>query len=178
MNLTRTLARLSVSLVTALLVLILVPLFFESSLIFELSIGAGFVASIVFLLSYNFGKDLNLTRLLTGFLIGSTVYVFGTTVLMNIDRSRSFYVLVWSHNGNSEKEIVGLVTQQFGGAEIYGLRQRLSEQVSRGLLIEKRGEYSLTTLGNLTLCTSRILAKVFSLKAFQQIELETIKNES
>ena len=166
------------SVVTALLTLIIIPLFFQSSLIFELSIWAGFSACAVFLLSYNFGRTLNLTRFLAGFLIGLTVYIFGTTILMNIDRSRSFYVLVWSQKSSSEREIAELVTQQFGGAEILGLRQRLTEQVSRGLLIEKGGNYSLTTLGNLTLGISRTLAEIFSLNEFQRVDFETKKNES
>jgi hypothetical protein len=172
MNPTRTLARATISLSTALLTLILVPKFFESTLTFELSIGAGIVAIGSFVLLYNFGRDINITKLLAGLLIGLTIYVFGTTVLMNIDRSRSFYVLVWSENVKSEEEIADLVTQQFGGVEISELHQRLLEQVKRGLLVEDQGKYSLTKLGNVTLSTSRILAKIFSLKAFQQIESE------
>jgi hypothetical protein len=86
--------------------------------------------------------------------------------LLNIDRSRSFYVLSWVANGdikeNSNKLIV--LAKSDEARDVSATLLRLNENKSRGLIEKKSETYELTWQGRLMLRSSNTLAWIFALK--------------
>lgn len=93
------------------------------------------------------------------------IFVLPNTVV-NIDRSRSFYVLSWVKNGDVfSNKAGGLVVQAKSpeGINAEGIQQRLEEQISRGLVKRQGESYYLTKKGNLTLWIANIIANFYDL---------------
>jgi hypothetical protein len=66
--------------------------------------------------------------------------------LLNVDRSRSLYVLNWVHEGQIQKvngEFVVNVTSP-EGSDLSGVELRLDEQIQRGLVINSGSKYKLS----------------------------------
>lgn len=95
--------------------------------------------------------------------------MFSTLVLpyslLNVDRSRSFYVLSWVEQGrvSVENGQIILKVQSTESADIAGVDLRLMEQEQRGLIQESNGIYKVTNMGKLTLMVANHLAKIFNL---------------
>lgn len=85
--------------------------------------------------------------------------------LLNVDRSRSFYVLSWVDQGRVfvENGQIILEVKSAESADIAGVDLRLKEQDQRGLIREGNGIYKVTNTGKLTLWIANLLAKVFNL---------------
>lgn len=85
--------------------------------------------------------------------------------LLNVDRSRSFYVLSWVDQGRVtvENGQIILEVKSKESADIAGVDLRLKEQAERGLIREGNGVYKVTNLGKLTLRIANLLAKLFNL---------------
>ena len=86
--------------------------------------------------------------------------------LVNVDRSRSFYILSWvSHNEvDCASEVVSLNSVQSQEAKnINGIDQRIKEQISRGLIKKIDRKCELTSLGYIYLDVAKILANIFNL---------------
>jgi len=109
----------------------------------------------------------------TGMIASLLVFIFGTLFLMNIDRSKSFYVLIWCDQPRNFKSITKLSFEQLGGIEYGGLQMRLNEQMSRGLIARTGKTYHLTNEGKLVLNSADSLASIFKLSGFKAIEKET-----
>ena len=86
--------------------------------------------------------------------------------LLNIDRSRSFYVLSWVENGdikiNANKLVVSAKSEESRDTQATLLR--LNENESRGLIEKKSETFQLTWQGRLMLRSSNTLAWIFDLK--------------
>ena len=89
--------------------------------------------------------------------------------LLNVDRSRSFYVLSWVDQGDvsikNGQTVVKVESTE--AADIAGVELRLKEQQQRGLIQEANGVYKVTNMGKLTLGTANLLAKIFNLKNWE-----------
>ncbi len=94
-------------------------------------------------------------------------YIFGTTMLMNIDRSRSVYVLKWVSSCSSTKitqDLACIIKSDQNKSEIF---QRIEEQETRGLLIKSGQTYTLSLTGKAVLLLSEKLSIVFYLEGYK-----------
>ena len=139
-------------------------LLFESILIS--SIASVVITSIGFSIKWgSFSSDMFLSILLSFLLIITPSFL----VLMNIDRSRSFYVLVWATTPSSAQEIEKQSIIAFGSAEKFGILMRLKEQEKRGLIKQDEGFYSLTSAGRWMVTTADLLASLYRLDNYNHV---------
>jgi len=92
------------------------------------------------------------------------------TLFLNIDRSRSFYVLAWVSNGQVEN-VAGKVKVSSPSVEALNQKAakiRIEEAQSRGLLDIENNQYRLTLVGELLLSSSNILANLFELEQWKE----------
>jgi predicted transcriptional regulator len=88
---------------------------------------------------------------------------------MNIDRSRSFYVLSWVGNGdiqisNGQLNLSKVISDE--KLNISAIKERIGEQVDRSL-IERRGTtYILTQKGKVMLSIANRLASFYHLEGW------------
>ncbi len=89
--------------------------------------------------------------------------------LLNVDRSRSFYVLSWVDQGEVSIENGQIVVnvESAEATDTSGVELRLKEQQQRGLIQEANGSYKLTNMGKFTLKIANLLAKIFNLKNWE-----------
>jgi hypothetical protein len=93
----------------------------------------------------------------------------GQFTLLNIERSRSFYVIAWVAEGKVNSTTSGVITQgvqSFEALNPAAVSQRVIENKDRGLFIVKGGKYQLTTLGQAFLKLSNFLAKNYRLRGW------------
>ena len=105
-------------------------------------------------------------------LTASLLFIFASTsTLVNIDRSRSFYVISWVgqdlvkiKNGNFTYDKVRS-EEKILSAQI---NLRLNEQVQRGLMKIESNQVKLTRQGKLYLNIAEILSHVYELRGWQE----------
>lgn len=122
-------------------------------------------------------SDASSWRWVLTMLLGATTFLvflqFSLGVPLNIDRSRSFHVLLWVSELQpiDEAALLSTVQENLGRDDAEGVVLRLSEHVQRGLIIAKDGEYELSLPGQCIVTTSNWLADVFSLTGWQASSL-------
>jgi hypothetical protein len=86
--------------------------------------------------------------------------------LVNVDRSRSFYVLSWVENGSFYSSDAGIQfrVESTEALDVRGVEQRVKEQLDRGLIEKSNGQFHLTPSGRFMLKISNLLAQVFQLE--------------
>ena len=89
--------------------------------------------------------------------------------LLNVDRSRSFYVLSWVDQGEVSIENGQIVVnvESTEATDTSGVELRLKEQQQRGLIQEANGRYKVTNMGKFILKIANLLAKIFNLKNWE-----------
>ena len=89
--------------------------------------------------------------------------------LLNIDRSRSLYVLNWVNLGQLNSVNGELVVDVASpeSSDLPGVQLRLGEQIKRGLVIDSGGEYELSKSGRFVLRIAEFLSSVFNLSNWQ-----------
>lgn len=90
--------------------------------------------------------------------------------LLNVDRSRSLYILNWV-NQKQLKNVGGELVVNVKspeGSDLSGVELRLDEQIQRGLVIYSGGEYKLSRSGRFVLQVAEILASSFNLSNWQR----------
>jgi len=140
----------------------------QSSLIFDQLLLCGFVTLLLLFAEKRYGKN----KLLSNFEIFLLVVVItfaSQSVFLNIDRSRSFYVLSWIQNNhltyvNREIDLSRVKSQE--KANESAIRDRINEQLSRGYLIESQSGVQLSKRGLLALTASNHLAELFNLNGW------------
>ena len=88
------------------------------------------------------------------------------TVLLNIDRSRSFYVLSWVANGQistASKENTFKIRSP-ESLNVAGVYQRIEENKARGFIVQNYDSYELTRTGEIFLFVTNFVADVYRLK--------------
>jgi hypothetical protein len=102
------------------------------------------------------------TKILIMTLIFYFIYSF---LLVNIDRSRSFYVLSWVKLYQISSDLPHNLNQIKSSEAINrsAISQRLAEQKTRGLIKEEGGYLKLTNIGNFLFSISNLFAKIFNL---------------
>ena len=86
--------------------------------------------------------------------------------LVNIDRSRSFYVLSWVNLNKVQIESGELILSVNSSESVdkRGVLLRLNEQEQRGLVSEMEGAYQVTRYGKFLLRIANLLAHLFHLE--------------
>lgn len=92
--------------------------------------------------------------------------------ILNIDRSRSFYVLSWVKNKSisTEENRLLINIQSAEGRNRRAVIQRITEASSRGLLHRTSEEIELTTLGEILFFGSNQIANIFNLSGWFENE--------
>jgi hypothetical protein len=102
-----------------------------------------------------------------GFLVSLLVL---SNSLLNIDRSRSFYVLSWVDQ-EKVSSIDGVIEESISSTEandLNSLEMRIMEHEERGLIKNENGKYYLTFGGGVMLSLSNFLAQIFNLENWQK----------
>ena len=97
------------------------------------------------------------------------MFIIGPNTLLNIDRSRSFYVLSWvnSHSikiGSNDELIINVKSPEKSNS--IAIRERLQEQTERGLIHSNGNKYELTWKGKMAYQIAEVLAKFFALQGW------------
>ena len=105
------------------------------------------------------GRELAIT------LIVFTLLSFTT---LNIDRSRTFYLLKWvSIAGEAGTSTTDMAKKyNFSGQDIIDIRQRVEEQTESRSIVEVDGKLKLTLLGKLIVNTSTFIANFANLSGY------------
>ena len=127
--------------------------------------GLGFLIYLISFMLENRVSALLRSRELAIIVLTFTLLSFFT---LNIDRSRSFFLLKWvsesSESGTTLQEIS--VSQNFSVKDIEDFKQRIEEQKESGTLKEENGQVKVTALGSAIVSVSRFIAKAVSLNGF------------
>jgi len=100
--------------------------------------------------------------------VSSTVLV-QTQTLLNIDRSRSYFILEWIECSPSNELFLveNKVASIFGSGEIRAFNLRLVEQEARGVIAREGGNVNLTRFGSFLFRFSEMSAGVFNLSGWE-----------
>lgn len=116
-------------------------------------------------------KKLNYENFLLMFLVSLMFFISHQMVLLNIDRSRSYYVIGWVHAGN-----VGVKNDLYTYDDVVSFEKknieasdmRIREQIDRGVMVKIGDSVKLTFTGAAMYQTAEILSKVFSLENWKE----------
>jgi hypothetical protein len=136
---------------------------FENTLVFEKITLSLLTVSLILVI---FGK-LNYKRLT--FLL--LIYITMILLIVNIDRSKSFYLLYWVKNNeikivNSEISADSKSKDFFKEISEKDFLSRIKEHESRGLVMQNRGILYLTPPGEFLVSTSNFLSKILKLSGW------------
>ncbi len=104
-------------------------------------------------------------------LISLIVFLILSTLLLNIDRSRSVFLLKWtkevgiSHSVSAESIIR---YKHFPLSDLSPISQRLNEQSQLGTLNKSGSHYSLTLVGRLIVRLAEVVSRVASLNGYKE----------
>ena len=115
--------------------------------------------------STNQRKNIVLVNLLAAVCFWS----FSQSTLLNIDRSRSFYILSWvSHNeiriNNGQLDLTLIKSQE--KLNQAGIEQRYYEQIDRGYISNSHKTIKLTKKGTLIFEMSKLLSRIYHLNGW------------
>ncbi len=152
-----------------LIALLLVRNFLPSGKLFEQVLLTSFLSCIGILIlgKINNRSFIPYTEFIAWVLFASVFFSFAaSSALLNVDRSRSFYVLGWVDNGSisgspSRPNLENVRSEE--RTDLNAIAVRLQEQSQRGIIEYRNGEFSLSLTGNLLIFSSNLLAKLFKL---------------
>jgi hypothetical protein len=97
------------------------------------------------------------------------LYITFWTILGNVDRSRSVYVLSWVGNNLVQIKPTGYdlkLVNSYAAKDFVGIEMRLQEHIDRNLIKSNDSEVSLTIYGSALLEFIKLSANVFNLHGF------------
>jgi hypothetical protein len=152
-----------------LILIILIRKYTNSTLLFEqIWISTAFSFAILQIGNKLKGLRLDLVYLVLIAVVSGSLL---SHTLLNIDRSRSFYVLSWIDEGNLEILDGKITLKQKVSSEmdnLEALELRIHEAESRGLAtVPPTGQAKLTFLGKALVETSELIASVFELNMWR-----------
>jgi hypothetical protein len=139
-----------------------------NGLLFEQIFGAGLSSMLVIFCIYKFKSERKIWVILLltlGFLITAQ------DTILNIDRSRSFYLLSWVERGTVKVNEQGIDLTLIKSNEkinLVEIQVRLLEQEQRHLIKMGASSYQLTDRGKILNFGVKILSKVFSLDNWER----------
>ena len=141
----------------------LLQIYFVNSLVFE-KVTVSSIILIALLIAI---KKINYQRI-TIILI---IYICLTQLFVNIDRSKSFYILHWIKNNEIDYNLTNLafldkLPEIKSRTNEFDFSQRVQEHKIRGLVTQNGNKISLTNSGKFILKISELCAKYFRLKGW------------
>ena len=137
-----------------------------NSLLFEQILIATFCGGLCTYLAIRFWAQKNI-NLYPYVLVGSLVFLIGAQdTVLNIDRSRSFYLLGWVSQDSVRYKDGELDLSAVKSTEKFSIPEisvRLNEQISRGLVFIDSNKVTLTSSGKFMLRLANGLGKIFVL---------------
>jgi hypothetical protein len=130
-------------------------------------------AWVIYFLRIKRGYKLDIfTASLSSILIALLFFTINQFVLVNVDRSRSFYVIAWAKEGKlcyDEKKLVLKDIKSFEVLNTYAIDQRVSEQVHRGILSRTTPSNCLKTtqVGNIYFAVAESVSSFFNLQGWR-----------
>ena len=107
-------------------------------------------------------------------LISLIFFTITSLPLVNVDRSRSIYVLSWINEGKIKinNNVIDLAqVESKEKLNIDGVRQRINEQTERGLVIQDGNRLELSKSGQVIIIISKYVAKIFNLNGWEKNNL-------
>lgn len=164
--------------ISVIFLLVIRQLGIGNSLLFEQVFVASFMGPVCLLFIYKISPRFQGLKQIApceiGYLLIIAVLSFQLIVpssILNIDRSRSFYVLSWVKDGNVHIKDNGLVltgVKSHEALDVDAIDSRLNEQISRGLINKLNGDYELTLRGSLMVKIADILSILFKLQGWNE----------
>lgn len=154
----------------ALCLLFITRRFLDTSLLFEeINLVSALSTLFVLLLRNNFKSFPGIRKCKEGLIIFLAVSFLINALLLNIDRSRSFYVLSWVANGQisvlpDENDFKIKSLESLNASGVY---QRVEENKARGFITIKGDEYALTFAGKVFLDFTNLIATTYKLKNWE-----------
>jgi hypothetical protein len=95
------------------------------------------------------------------------------TIFLNIDRSRSFYVISWirTYQVVDSKELDLTEIKSTEAKNVIAVEQRIKEGISRGVIKESNDKFELTLVGEILYRFSDSTAKLFKLNGWFENKL-------
>lgn len=134
------------------------------------------IISIIIILSYavinRVVLRMNFEKLVAIVCLGLFLTFLNQAFVLNVDRSRTTYVLAWIDKGFVSTTLAGEI--QVNGVSspenqnVEGSVQRIKENIERGLVKVEGERVSLTTAGNLLLKIIQITADLFRLEGWHK----------
>ena len=129
-----------------------------------------FAPAIFILIIRNFLSKLNWDIFLFCLISTISLSLLTSTVLLNVDRSRSFYVLSWI-----ERDLITIDHGKINLSKVKSLEkldesainQRIYEQKARGFVYFQNGRPKLSLLGHILYRVSNLLANFFTLNSWK-----------
>ena len=123
----------------------------------------------VFSLKYSLFKGLLSYSAWTLLVSALIMMITGPNIVLNIDRSRSFYVLSWIDEGKVQLGKNGVRLDAINSPEkqnVDSIRERIEEHTARGLVGLNNNKYFLTERGKFTLLIANKVATFYNLEAW------------
>ena len=140
----------------------------------QMLFSASITGAIFFALSrvtWRFGKSFGFKLIAIGTL---TFILSAQGTLLNIDRSRSLYILSWAHHHRIDVENELILLNRVKSLEARvpsAISQRIDEHVERGLMVNNGQQVLLTSRGEMYFKVADTLANIFQLNGWKQNKL-------
>jgi hypothetical protein len=127
-----------------------------------------FVAALVYVLSQIQSNKFNLILRGRELAIVLTVFTLLSFAILNIDRSRSFYLIKWVSISGDSGISTEDIAKRYGlsGRDFSDLGQRVEEQKESGSIVENDGKLHLTLLGKFVANVSTLIANFANLSGY------------
>lgn len=104
-------------------------------------------------------------------IFAAITFLLSTSTILNIDRSRSFYVLSWVNKGEVSIQNNSINLLAVHSSEKYnskGIVMRILEQRDRGIINKSGHKLKLSFKGKVTLFVANFLARTYSLNGWRE----------
>ena len=143
-----------------------------STLIFDQLLIISIIIIVSYALINRVFLRMNFEKLVAIVCLGLFLTFLNQAFVLNVDRSRTTYVLAWIDKGFVSTTVTGEI--QVNGVSspenqnVEGSVQRIEENIERGLVKVEGERVSLTTTGNLLLKIIQITANLFRLEGWHK----------
>jgi hypothetical protein len=142
---------------------------FSSDLFNQINIASVLCGLIIFFCLI-FLKKINYENVILLFLVSLFFFTSHQMVLLNVDRSRSYFVIGWVHEGNIKVE-----GNLYNYDNVYSPEKknieaadfRLAEQIDRGYVIQKNQVLELSTSGKFLYQIAELLSGIYYLNTWK-----------
>ncbi len=150
----------------------LIQTFIPSTLIFDQILFISILNTSIFIVFLWRKKQVSSDMFIAIISLGLSFMLINQTFILNVDRSRSTFVLSWVDKGFVSKDKSGkFITEGISSSESINslaTEQRLRENIDRGLITVEGSKVRLTMSGSLLLRVCETTAHLFSLQGWKK----------